>query len=134
MATYGRKNVRGKAGVRFKTPFTTSKHKNMIRNLVTELVIHEKVTVTTSVVKDLVKMADHLVTLAKRGDLHARRQAASVLRKVKMNNKEGTTALDKLFDDLAVRFKDRTGGYARAIKAGTRRGDNAQLVLVTWSE
>ncbi|MDY0100752.1 MAG: L17 family ribosomal protein, partial [Bacilli bacterium] len=82
MAAQGRKNVRGKTGVRFKAAYTTSKRKNMLRNVVTELVIHEKVIVTTSVVSDLKKLADHLITLAKRGDLHARRQAASILRQM----------------------------------------------------
>ncbi|NCA97656.1 MAG: 50S ribosomal protein L17, partial [Bacteroidia bacterium] len=64
----------------------------MLRNVVTELVIHEKVIVTSGVVKELKKLADHLITLAKRGDLHARRQAASVLRKVVIDEKESLTA------------------------------------------
>lgn len=132
MAAQGRKNVRGKTGVRFKAAYTTSKHKNMLRNVVTELVIHEKVIVTMSVVSDLKKLADHLITLAKRGDLHARRQAASVLRQMNTHGKDGVSALEKLFNELGPKFKDRNGGYTRAIKAGNRRGDNAPVVLVTW--
>ena len=95
MAAQGRKNVHGKAGVRFKAGYTKSKHENKLRTLVTSLVMEERVTVTSGMVKELKSMADHLVTLAKRGDLHARRQAASVLR-----SKE---ALDKLFSVLGPR-------------------------------
>ena len=124
MAAQGRKNVHGKAGVRFKAGYTKSKHENKLRTLVTSLVMEERVTVTSGMVKELKSMADHLVTLAKRGDLHARRQAASVLR-----SKE---ALDKLFSVLGPRFASRNGGYTRGLKAGFRRGDNAQLVMVSF--
>lgn len=132
MAAQGRKNVHGKTGVRFKAAYTASKRKNMLRNVVTELIIHDKVIVTSGVVKELKKLADHLITLAKRGDLHARRQAASVLRNVVIDEKESLTALDKLFDELGVAFKARNGGYTRTLKADNRRGDNAKRVLVTW--
>ncbi len=132
MAAQGRKNVHGKTGVRFKAAYTASKRKSMLRNVVTELIVHEKVIVTSGVVKELKKLADHLITLAKRGDLHARRQAASVLRKVVIDEKESLTALDKLFDDLGPAFKARNGGYTSALKADNRRGDNAKRVLVTW--
>ena len=124
MAAQGRKNVHGKAGVRFKAGYTKSKHENKLRTLVTSLVMEERVTVTSGMVKELKSMADHLVTLAKRGDLHARRQAASVLR-----SKE---ALDKLFNVLGPRFASRNGGYTRGLKAVFRRGDNAQLVMVSF--
>ena len=131
-AIQGRKNVHGKAGVRFKAAYTASKRKNMLRNVVTELVIHEKVIVTSGVAQEVKTLADHLVTLAKRGDLHARRQAASILRKMSTNEKESVSALDKLFDELGPSFKARNGGYTRAIKADNRRGDNAKRVLVSW--
>lgn len=124
MAAQGRKNVHGKAGVRFKAGYTKSKHENKLRTLVSDLVIHERVTVTSGMVKELKTMADHMVTLGKRGDLHARRQAASVLR-----SKE---ALSKVFDELAKRYASRNGGYTRAIKAGVRLGDNAQKVIVEF--
>ena len=129
---YGRKNVHGKGGVRFKTPYTSSKKKGQVRNLVTELVIYEKVSVTTSMTKDVIKTFDHLVTLAKRGDLHARRQAAAVLRKY---NVEGQPdALVKLFGDLAKRFADRDGGYLKVYKLENRRGDNASRRLLTLAD
>lgn len=124
MAAQGRKNVHGKAGVRFKAGYTKSKHENKLRTLVTSLVMEERVTVTSGMVKELKSLADHMVTLAKRGDLHARRQAASVLR-----SKE---ALAKLFDELGPRYASRNGGYTRGLKAGFRRGDNAQLVMVSF--
>lgn len=124
MAAQGRKNVHGKAGVRFKAGYTKSKHENKLRTLVTSLIEVERVTVTSGMVKELKTMADHLVTLGKRGDLHARRQAASVLK-----SKE---ALAKLFGELATRYASRNGGYTRAIKAGVRRGDNAQVVIVEF--
>ena len=124
MAAQGRKNVHGKAGVRFKAGYTKSKHENKLRTLATSLVEVERVTVTSGMVKELKTMADHLVTLGKRGDLHARRQAASVLK-----SKE---ALAKLFGELATRYASRNGGYTRAIKAGVRKGDNAQVVIVEF--
>ena len=124
MAAQGRKNVHGKAGVRFKAGYTKSKHENKLRTLATSLVEVERVTVTSGMVKELKTMADHLVTLGKRGDLHARRQAASVLK-----SKE---ALSKVFGELATRYASRNGGYTRAIKAGVRKGDNAQVVIVEF--
>ena len=124
MAAQGRKNVHGKAGVRFKAGYTKSKHENKLRTLVTDLIVHERLTVTSGMVKDLKSLADHMVTLGKRGDLHARRQAAAVLK-----NEE---ALNKLFTELAARYMNRNGGYTRAIKAGVRLGDNAQKVMVEF--
>ena len=129
---FGRKNVHGKGGVRFKTPYTSSKKKAQVRNLVTELVLFEKVTVTTSMVKDVIKEFDHLVTLAKKGDLHSRRQAASVLRN---DHVEGETkALDKLFNDLSKRFASRNGGYLKLYKLANRKGDNAPVRLLTLAD
>ncbi|MBR4378387.1 MAG: 50S ribosomal protein L17 [Bacilli bacterium] len=124
MAAQGRKNVHGKAGVRFKAGYTKQKHENKLRTLVTDLVIHERITVTSGMVKELKSLADHMITLGKRGDLHARRQAAAVL-------KNGE-AVVKLFSELAPQYKERNGGYTRAIKAGVRLGDNAQKVIVEF--
>lgn len=124
MAAQGRKNVHGKAGVRFKAGYTKSKHENKLRTLVTDLIKYERITVTSGMVKDLKSLADHMITLAKRGDLHARRQAASVLK--------SEESLTKLFNELAPRYASRNGGYTRAIKAGVRLGDNAQKVMVEF--
>lgn len=124
MAAQGRKNVHGKAGVRFKAGYTKSKHENKLRTLVSDLIKYERVTVTSGMVKELKSLADHMVTLGKRGDLHARRQAAAVLK--------SEESLSKLFNELAPRYASRNGGYTRAIKAGVRLGDNAQKVMVLF--
>lgn len=133
MAAQGRKHVHGKAGVRFRAGYTSSKQRNILRNNVTELVKNEKVIVTTSCVAGLVKEASNLITLAKRGDLHARRQAAAVLRHYPIDS-EGTLPLDKLFNDLAKRFEKVNGGYVRVLKVAPRKGDNAPLRLITWTK
>ena len=128
----GRKNVHGKGGVRFKTPYTSSKKKAQVRNLVTELVIYEKVTVTHSMVKPVIKEFDHLVTLAKKGDLHSIRQAASILKKYNVANKP--EALPKLFKDLSTRFASRNGGYLKVYKLENRKGDNAEVRMLTLAD
>ena len=125
-----RKTYHGKTGVRFKAPYTTSKNKSMLRNVVTELIIHERVEVTLATAKELVVLADEMVTLAKRGDLHARRQAAAVVRDVYANKENTQTALQKLFDEVAPKYTERKGGYARILKTGNRRGDNAPMAIV----
>ena len=128
----GRKNVHGKGGVRFKTTYTSSKKKAQVRNLVTELVIYEKVTVTHSMVKPVIKEFDHLVTLAKKGDLHSIRQAASILKKYNVANKP--EALTKLFKDLSTRFASRNGGYLKVYKLENRKGDNAEVRMLTLAD
>lgn len=94
----------------------------LFRNLLTALFTHERITTTEAKAKAVRRLADHMVTLAKREDLHARRQ---VLRLV-----PDTKAVKKLFDTIAARYTDRHGGYTRIIKAGHRVGDNASLVLL----
>ena len=125
-----RKSYHGKVGVKFKAPWTTSKNKSMLRNLVTELIIHGRVEVTLSTAKELSPLADEMVTLAKRGDLHARRQAATVVRDIYTNKEQTQTALQKLFDEIAPKYTERNGGYARILKTGNRRGDNAPMAIV----
>ncbi len=124
MAAQGRKNVHGKAGVRFKAGYTKSKHENKLRTLVTDLVKYERITVTSGMARELRSLAEHMVTLGKRGDLHARRQAAAVLK--------SEESLKKVFGELAVRYANRNGGYTRAYKCGVRLGDNAQKVLIEF--
>lgn len=125
-----RKNIHGKAGVRFKAGYTASKDKSMLRNVSTELIIHGKVEVTEKVASQLVPIMDHLVTLSKRGDLHARRQAAAWVRDVWADEANKVTALQKLFTEIASSNKSRNGGYTRRLKVGNRRGDNAPICLV----
>ena len=131
MAAQGRKNVHGKTGVRFKAGYTASKNKAMLRNVVSSLIINGEVKVTSGVVKELKTLAEHLVTLAKRGDLHARRLAAQTVRDGFVDE-NGVEALDKLFSEIGPKFASRNGGYTRALKLGARRGDNAEVVLVRW--
>ena len=99
-----RNKIRGKAGVKFKSPYTTSKRKSQLRTLVTHLIIHEKVEVTETTAISLVALADNMVTLAKKGDLHSRRQAAAVVRNMYVDTKNETTALQKLFNELGPRY------------------------------
>lgn len=102
----------------------------MLRNNVTDLIVYGKVEVTLSVAKDLSALADRLVTYGKKGDLNSRRLAAAIVRHV--DAKEGKTALQKLFDEIAPSYKDRNGGYTSVLKTGVRKGDNSVVALVTW--
>jgi len=104
----------------------SSHRKAMMRNMVTSLFAHEKITTTDIRAKELRKIADKMITLGKRGDIHARRQAMQVIRDRKV--------VGKLFDLVAPRYKDRPGGYTRIIKLGQRAGDNASLSLIELVE
>ena len=104
----------------------SSHRKAMMRNMVTSLFAHEKITTTDIRAKELRKIADKMITLGKRGDIHARRQALQVIRDRKV--------VGKLFDLVAPRYKDRPGGYTRIIKLGQRAGDNASLSLIELVE
>ena len=132
MSTQGRKNVHGKGGVRFKAAYTKSKYESMLRTLVTDLIVKESITCTLSTARDLSALADKLVTLGKRGDLHARRLAAAQIRDVWADEKNNVTALQKLFGTLAPIYKDRNGGYTKVLKTENRRGDNAPMAIVTF--
>jgi large subunit ribosomal protein L17 len=92
------------------------------------------VTVTKTTARDLVVLADRLVTYAKKGDLANRRQAARYVRDVWADEANKVTALQKLFGEIATAQKDRNGGYTRVLKVANRRGDNAPMALVTWSK
>ncbi len=94
----------------------------MFANMAASLIKHEQIKTTLPKAKDMRRVIDRLITLGKRGDLHARRQALSVLRDAEL------TA--KLFDDLAERYKERNGGYSRVLKAGHRYGDMAPMAVI----
>jgi large subunit ribosomal protein L17 len=94
----------------------------MLRNLVTSLLEHERVKTTDAKAKEVRPLAEKLIGLAKRGDLHARRQALSVVRKPDL--------VKKLFETLSPRYQSRTGGYLRIVKVGYRPGDGAPVSLV----
>ena len=131
MPAQGRKNVHGKAGVRFRAGYTASKNKSMLRNVVSELIVHGQVKVTSGVTPELVTLAEKMVTFAKQGDLAGRREAMKVIRPGVVDA-NGVEAIDKLFKELGPKFKDRNGGYTRVYKLGARRGDNAEVELVQW--
>ncbi len=100
----------------------TAHREAMFRNMVTSLFEHGRIMTTVPRAKELRRRADRLVTLAKRGDLHAVRQALSVIR--------SKDVVAKLFDEIAERFMDRSGGYVRIVKVGPRRGDGAMMAVV----
>ncbi|MGE3246684.1 MAG: 50S ribosomal protein L17 [Beijerinckiaceae bacterium] len=103
----------------------TSEHrKAMFANMAQALIKHEQIVTTLPKAKDLRPVVEKLVTLGKRGDLHARRQAISRLRDAEL--------VKKLFDVLGPRYKERNGGYTRVLKAGFRFGDNAPMAVIEF--
>ncbi len=133
MPAQGRKNVHGKTGVKFKAAYTASKNYSMLRNVVSELIVHGEVKVTSGVTQELVTLAAKMVTYAKQGDLAARRECEKVLRKG-IKDEKGVDSLTKLFNEIGPKFKDRNGGYTRVYKLGARKGDNAEVELVRWAD
>jgi large subunit ribosomal protein L17 len=105
---------------------TSAHRKAMFSNLVAALIRHEQITTTLPKAKDLRPIADKLITLGKRGNLHARRQAIAVLGDVKL--------AAKLFDTLAPRYAKRNGGYTRVLKAGFRYGDASPRAVIELVE
>ena len=102
---------------------TSSHRKAMLKNMAAALIKHEQIKTTLPKAKELRGVVDTLVTLGKRGTLHARRQALA-----KLNN--DTLLVSKLFEALAERYSERPGGYTRVIKAGFRRGDNSPMAYI----
>jgi large subunit ribosomal protein L17 len=96
----------------------------MLKNMVTSLIVHERITTTVTRAKELRKIADRMITLGKKGNLAAVRQASATVK-----TKE---ALGKLFKDLGPRFAERNGGYTRIIRSSNRKGDNAPMVIMEW--
>jgi large subunit ribosomal protein L17 len=101
---------------------TTEHRTAMLRNMVTSLFRHERITTTTPKAKELKRFADKMVTLAKKGSPHHRRIANRDVRDVEV--------LNKLFGNLADRFKARAGGYTRVVRVGRRAGDNAEMAVI----
>lgn len=133
MSTIGRKNVHGKGGVRFKAGYTSDKEKNMLRNVVSQLIISGKVEVTLATAKRVSSKADRLVTYAKKGNLASRRLAAKFVREEGfVDPRTGKNALQKLFDVYGPKYRERNGGYTRVLKLDNRQGDNAPMALVAF--
>ena len=109
-----------KAGSKFNR--NSSHRKAMFRNMVTSLLKYERIKTTDQKAKELRSWADHIITLAKRGDLHARRQALSIVRE--------KAVVHKVFEEAPKRFAAVSGGYTRVIKLGRRPGDAAMMSLI----
>ena len=105
---------------------TWEHRKAMFANMSTSLIIHEQIVTTLPKAKELRSVVDKLITLGKRGDLHARRLAASRMK--------DPAAVAKLMDVLGPRYADRPGGYTRVLKAGYRHGDNAPMAVIELVE
>ena len=105
---------------------TTKHRKAMFRNMVTDLFRFDRIKTTDMKAKELRRIAEKLITLAKEGSLHKRRQAAAYIR--------DNDVLKKLFDVIAAKFKDRPGGYTRIIKLGFRKGDNTPVSIIELVE
>lgn len=103
---------------------SSSHKKAMLRNMVTSVIKHERIRTTDSKAKELRKVAEKMITLGKKGSLHARRQALSIVRDKDM--------VGKLFGELAERYRNRAGGYTRIVKAGYRFGDNAPVSILEF--
>jgi large subunit ribosomal protein L17 len=111
---------------KYKLGMRTSHREAMLRNMVTSLLEHESITTTDARAKAIRSVADKMITLGKRGDLHARRQAMQTIRSKKVAS--------LLFDEIAPRFSNREGGYVRVVKKGFREGDRAAMSLVELVE
>ena len=115
---------------------TSSQRKALLRDLTTDLLVKERIVTTVARAKEIRSSTDKMISLGKRGDLHARRQAAAFLRNTIASIKEVDdgvevqNALQKLFSDIAPRYAERNGGYTRILKTAPRRGDAAPMVII----
>jgi large subunit ribosomal protein L17 len=105
---------------------TAAHRKALFRNLVTSLIEQEHVRTTDAKAKELRRIADRMITLGKRGSLHARRQALAYIRR--------RSVVTKLFDEVASRFRERPGGYTRVVKLGHRHGDAAPMSIIELTD
>ena len=102
---------------------STDHRKAMLRGMVTALLENGKIETTVTRAKEVRALAENMITLGKRGDLHARRQALSFITK--------EDVVKKVFEELAPKYAERNGGYTRIIKTGVRRGDNAPMAIIS---
>jgi large subunit ribosomal protein L17 len=108
----------------------SDQRKAMLRDLVTALIIHERIETTLVKAKELKRLADKMVTLGKKNTLASRRKAAQTIRFLDADNDKN--ALQKLFDDIAPRYLERQGGYTRVFKLGPRRGDSTEMAIIEF--
>lgn len=115
---------------------TSSQRKAMLRDLTTDLIINERIVTTEARAKEVRRTTEKMITLGKRGDLHARRLAAQFVRNEVADVREEDenivveSALQKLFSGLSERYAERQGGYTRILKTDPRRGDGAPMVII----
>ena len=111
----------------------SAQRKALLRDLITDLILNERIETTLSKAKELQKLADRMVTLGKKNTLASRQQAAKLVR-FEMTEDGSQYAIQKLFSDIAPRFAERYGGYTRVLKTGPRRGDNAPMAIIEFVE
>ncbi|WP_018659693.1 50S ribosomal protein L17 [Allofustis seminis] len=117
---------------------TSSQRKALLRDLASDLIINERIVTTKTRAKEAARLADKLITLGKRGDLHARRQAAKVVRNELATVSETEDEivveyiLQKLFNELGPRYANRNGGYTRVLNMEPRRGDGAPMAVLEF--
>jgi len=105
---------------------TSSHRKAMLRNMATSLLVHERIQTTEAKAKELRPVVEKLITLGRVDDVHSRRQARRMI--------EDRSALQKLFDDIGPRFRERPGGYTRILKLGSRKGDGADVAIIELTD
>ncbi len=105
---------------------TSSHRKAMLRNMATSLIVHERIRTTEAKAKELRPVVEKLITLGRTDDVHSRRRARRMI--------EDRAALQKLFDDIGPRFRERPGGYTRILKLGTRKGDGAEVAIIELTD
>lgn len=108
----------------------SDQRKAMLRDLVTQLIIHERIETTTTKAKELRRIVEKMVTLGKKNTLASRRLAAQTVRFLDVA--EDQNALQKLFSDIAPRYQERQGGYTRIYKIGPRRGDATEMAIIEF--
>ncbi len=110
----------------------SAKRKALLRDLLTDLIINERIETTLPKAKEIQRLADKMVTLGKANTLSARVQAAKMVRFEYTDETEQQYAIQKLFSVIAEKYKDRNGGYTRVLKTGPRRGDSAPMAIIEF--
>ncbi len=110
----------------------SDQRKAMLRDLVTQLIIHERIETTVTKAKELRRLVEKMVTLGKQNTLASRRRAAQIVRFLDAG--ENQNAIQKLFSDIAPRFQNREGGYTRIYRIGPRRGDATEMAIIEFVE
>ena len=109
-----------------------AQRKALLRDLITDLIINEHIETTLSKAKELKRLADRMITLGKKGTLAARVDAASIIRFEYVDEEKTQFAVQKLFSELAPKYKERHGSYTRVLKLMPRRGDNAPMAIIEF--